>query len=308
MKAVEWNGSGGGTVDQDYDNFFSQRAAQGFTVCMTDPVWTAHGASYAHGGNTGDGVTPLAGGSTDPSSAALNSTFWDRIDYMFSSAASNGITIGFSIVNPGDDLQSGLWQNSWTSGQWTSWATIIADRYKRHRTYLAGWERDVSPFNDTTLNAVYSAGTGAGDAHLWSAWYNAETTSRYVSDTNVSEDWGDTYANFNFCYSYNATYWIIEYSMAKSRMKVPRAFFLPSGGTGTFMLAADLIIMPRMTGHCGRNCVVPCQWSPGHPRGKPITSTRVADTSPGAVTGDWFFVNNAANFIRHLWGWESGTS
>ena len=58
------------TTRRNYDNFLSARAAQGFTVVMTDPVWAAHGASYAYNGNTWDGVTPLAGGSTDPSSAA----------------------------------------------------------------------------------------------------------------------------------------------------------------------------------------------------------------------------------------------
>ena len=62
INAGEWNGSGGGTVDQDYDNFFSQRAAQGFTVCMTDPVWTAHGAELrARGEHLGRRDTPRRG-------------------------------------------------------------------------------------------------------------------------------------------------------------------------------------------------------------------------------------------------------
>ena len=34
--AGAWNGTGGGTWQQDYDNFFSARAAQGVTVLMTD--------------------------------------------------------------------------------------------------------------------------------------------------------------------------------------------------------------------------------------------------------------------------------
>ena len=43
-------------------------------------------------------------------------------------------------------------------------------------------------------------------------WYNAECTSRYATDTNASEDWGVSNASFNFCYTYNAGYLIIEYA------------------------------------------------------------------------------------------------
>src|SRR5580658_2634979 len=56
-----------GNWQGDLDTFFSTRAAQGFTVCMLSPYWT--GGSGRNTGDTWDGLTPLAGGSTDPSSA-----------------------------------------------------------------------------------------------------------------------------------------------------------------------------------------------------------------------------------------------
>ena len=61
VNAGQWNGSGGGTVDQDYDNFFSQRAAQGFTVCMTDPVWASHGTADEQRENLGQRDPPGRG-------------------------------------------------------------------------------------------------------------------------------------------------------------------------------------------------------------------------------------------------------
>ena len=46
--AGQWTGGGSPTDWQtEMTNFLSQRAAQGCTVVMTDPVWSAAGASHA---------------------------------------------------------------------------------------------------------------------------------------------------------------------------------------------------------------------------------------------------------------------
>jgi Protein of unknown function (DUF4038)/Putative collagen-binding domain of a collagenase len=298
--AGQWNGSGGGTVDQDYDNFFSQRAAQGFNVCMTDPVWAATGEGGRANGNTWDGVTPLAGGSTDPSSAALNGTFWARIDYMFSSAASNGFTIGFVPANIGDDVESGNWQDGWTATQWQDWGALLGARYKSTPNLIWLMGNDMfSPYSDSILNAVYAGVTGTGDTHLWSAWYNAETTSRYTTDTSTSEDWGASNAAFNFGYTYNAGYFNIEYQYGEVANEGASSLLTPIWGDGYFWNGASGNGYDSTYDRALRQ-----EWwwtLASGARGILGEAENVypwsADTCPAAVTGDWFFANNALNIV-----------
>jgi len=306
VNAGQWNGEGGSTVDGDYDNFFSQRAAQGFTVCMTDPVWAATDSGAASvNGNTWDGVTPLAGGSHDPSSAGLNATFWDRIDYMFSSAASNGITVGLVPANIGDDVESGNWQDTWTTTQWQDWGALLGARYAGtpNLVWLVGNDM-FSPYSDSILNAVYAGITGAGDTHMWSAWYNAECTSRYITDVNDSEDWGTEYAAFNFCYTYNCGYWIIEYAYLEvadegAAHLIPvtwgDGYFYQGSSGGGYSSTDDRALRQEWwwtlaSGSRGvlgeAENVYP--WS--------------VSSCPGAVTGDWFFANNAKNIVTAFTG------
>ncbi len=303
INAGQWNGSGGGTVDQDYDNFFSQRAAQGFTVCMTDPVWTNHGTAY--NGKTWDGLTPLAGGSTDPSSAGLNSTFWARIDYMFTSAESNGITIGLDIANIGDDLVSGQWQNSWTSGQWQSWGALLGARYKNqpNLVWLVGNDM-FSPYSDTTLAAVYTGVTGTGDTHMWGAWYNAETTSRYTTDTNTAEPWGTSNSAFNFGYTYNAGYFNIEYQYTEVADEGAANLLPVMWGDGFFWNGSSGAGYDSTQDRALRQ-----EWwwtLASGARGILGEAENVypwsASACPGNVTGDWFFANNAANIVTAFTG------
>ena len=68
---------------------------------------------------------------------------------------------------------------------------------------------------------------------MWSAWYNAETTSRYTTDTNAAEDWGTTYANFNFGYTYNAGYFNIEYQYGEVVNEGAASLLTPIWGDGT---------------------------------------------------------------------------
>jgi len=300
VNAGQWNGSGGGTVDQDYDNFFSQRAAQGFNICMTDPVWTDHGTAY--NGKTWDGLTPLAGGSTDPSSAGLNSTFWTRIDYMFSSAESNGITIGLDIANIGDDTGlGGQWQNSWTTTQWQAWATSIATRYKNQPNLIWLLGNDMfSPYADGILNAVQTGVTGTGDTHMWGAWYNAECTSRYDTSSNTAEPWGTSYSNFNFGYTYNCGYWVTEYAYEEVADEGASTLLPVIWGDGFFWNGSSGSGYDSTQDRALRQ-----EWwwtLASGARGVLGEAENVypwsASSCPGAVTGDWFFANNALNIVN----------
>ena len=308
INAGKWNGSGGSTVDGDYDNFFSQRAAQGFTVCMTDPVWADHGSAY--NGKTWDSLTPLAGGSTDPSSAGLNSTFWARIDYMFTSAASNGITIGLDIANIGDNVNSGEWQDSWTATQWHDWAASIGARYKNtpNLIWLAGNDM-FSPYSDSILDAVHAGITGTGDTHLWGAWYNAETTSRYTTDTSTAEPWGTSHSDFDFGYTYNAGYFNVEYMYGEVANEGASSLLPSIWGDGFFWNGSSGAGYDSTQDRALRQ-----EWwwtLASGARGVLGEAENVypwsASSCPGAVTGDWFFAHNAKNIVdafTGLAGWH----
>lgn len=310
--AGQWTGGGSPTDWQtEMTNFLSQRAAQGCTVVMTDPVWSAAGASYARTtGDTWDGVTPLAGGSTDPSSAGLNSTFWTRVDYLISTAETYGITVGICIVNNSDDIQTGCWMDSWTDAQWGSWGTLLGTRYAStpNLVWLVGNDME-SPYSDAYLATCYSGVTGAGDTHLWGAWYNAECTSRYVTDTGSSEDWGASYSAFNFTYSYNAGYWITEYAYDEVAV-YGAAHLLPvirgdgyfyASSAGTYYATDDRAQRQEW-------------WWPlaDGARGILAEAENVYEWSASAcvtnVTGDWSFANNLPNIVTVFTGlgewWE----
>ena len=51
---------------------------------------------------------------------------------------------------------------------------------------------------------------GAGDTHPVSIENYPETTSRFDPSASTSLPWGTANAQYNFCYSYNVTYWMVE--------------------------------------------------------------------------------------------------
>ena len=295
-----------GNWQGDYDTFFAQRAAQGFTVMMTDPVW-ASGSFTTYGGNTWDGLTPLTGGGTDPSTG-LNSTFWARIDYMLSSAESQGITVGLVVNNVGDDTASGIY-GSWSTTEWTEWGTALGNRYKNtpNLIWLIGNDA-FSPYSDTVWNAAKSGITGTGDTHLWSAWYNAECTSRYDTSANTAEPWGVSNASFDFCYTYNAGYWAIEYAYLEVADEGAASLLPVIWGDGYFSGDSSGQGYDSTLDRAMRQEWWWCLASGA--RGILGEAENVYPWQSGAaaaVTGDWFFANNAPNIVTAfsgLTGWH----
>ena len=159
---------------------------------------------------------------------------------MFSSAASNGITIGLDIANQGDDVESGLLAELLDSRAVAVLGGAPRGAVQEHpEPDLAGRQRHVLPVRRLHPGPPYTTGvTGTGDTHLWSAWYNAETTSRYLTDTNASEDWGVSNAAFNFGYTYNAGTGTSSTSTGRSRTRARATCSRPSGVTGTSTRAA----------------------------------------------------------------------
>jgi len=291
-----------GNWQGDIDTFFSQRAAQGFNVCMTDPVWCASGTAYH--GNTWDGLTPLTGGTQNPTGATLDATFWGRVDYMFTSAASQGITIGLTIYNTGDDHSSGDFYNTWTTTQWTDYGALLGARYGAtpNLIWLVGND-DFSPFSDSNFNAVRNGVTGTGDTHMWGVWYNPECTSRYDTSSGTAEPFGTNHSDFNFCYSYNQEYWVVEYAYLEVANKGAANLLPTILGDGFFYTGASGGGYDSTVDRAQRQM---WWWAlASGARGVVAEGENVYPWLSGAaaaVTGDWFFANNAPHIVSAFTG------
>ena len=289
--AGAWNGSGGGTWEQDFDNFFSQRAAQGLTVCMTDLVGnTEQGGSY-NNGNTWDNVAPFNTGQ-DPASG-LNSTYWARYDYMLNSALAQGVTV--ALVFNQYDWATGCCYNGWTNAQCQAYGAALGTRYKNQPNLIWLFGNDGYPGSlDIAWDYIITGLSGAGDTHLIGVWWSAEYTSRYETDNNTAAAFGEANSAFNFGYTYNAGYWVCEYAYSETLSPDDQAHLLPviwgdgyfyqSGATNEYYDLDDRAMRQETW-----------WWLTAGGRGILSEAENVypwAATSPAAVTGDWFFVHN----------------
>ena len=205
VRAGEWNG---GLWQLDYDNFFTDRAAQGVTVTMTDPHQANNGlvAPFLNG-STWDGLNPF----TSP--GVLNDAFWRRIDYMMASALRNGITIGF-VFNIGYDFVTGGPFDSWSNTNFLAYGTALGARYGGQPNLVWLFGNDIGPGGyDTNFDNIL-AGLRAGGANqlMAGAWWHAEYTSRYYTFDNTAATWGINNSPVDFTYSYNCGYFTIEYA------------------------------------------------------------------------------------------------
>jgi hypothetical protein len=211
MSAGRWNGSGGGTYQQDYDNYCSQRAAQGINMLLIEPNGVANLHLFTNG-NTWDNVSPWTNG-TD-AAGGLNPAYWTRVDYLLNAALANGITVFplfdiFYATTPG----GGTAFNGWTNSQFQAYGAAIGARYASQPNLMWLFGDDTFPTSfDGFFDQIRTGLAGAGDTHMQSALWESEYTSRYATDTNTQSAWGTAHAVFNSCYTYNAGYWIIEYA------------------------------------------------------------------------------------------------
>ena len=207
-----WNGSGGGTYEQDFDSYCSERVAQGVSAVLVEPIGCADQGNVYVNGNTWDNVSPWTNG-TD-ATGGLNETYWTRVDYLFNSALENGIT-----VYPLFDIQycttpgGGTAFNGWTNSQYQAYGTAIGTRYASQPNLMWLFGDDTYPTAyDTYFDYIRTGLAAGGDTHLLSAMWESEYTSRYESDNNQETTWGTAHSDFNSCYTYNAGYWLIEYA------------------------------------------------------------------------------------------------
>jgi hypothetical protein len=240
-----WNS---GDYQTTYDNYFSQRQAQGYTAVEVS-MFSYPGSGQVFpftDGRDWDGVWPFT--STSNPSSGLNSTFWTRRDYFLNSALNAGITV---FVNAGTPLLSwgaGDMCATWTTQQWTDYGTAMAGRYAAQPNLI--WMLGDDYFNnlDTQLSAWLTALRAGGDTHLVGFQSYQETTGRTDIPGGTAIAWGSSNAQLDCVYTYNFTYPGIEvaYTGTPESSHVPvvwmDGFFLNSGTTGI----TDLNLVRRM--------------------------------------------------------------
>lgn len=196
-----------GNYQSTYDTYFSERAAQGYTAAEVSLISSADPNDnfpyYPTPGQDWDGAWPF-NGSADPTTTP-NSAFWERRDYMFTSAQSSGITIVPNFPGVGPSAAGA----DWTDAQWTAYGTFLGDRYKSQPNII--WQAGDGTFGAYNEGLGYwlTACRATGDTHVLTYQNGDETSSRYGfgSDNEGSDpETFDVNAQMDWVYTYNVSY------------------------------------------------------------------------------------------------------
>jgi hypothetical protein len=213
--AGRWNS---GNWQADFDTYLSNRASQGFTVVYTKPVGTVQSGNIDSNGATFDGLYPFQGGTPSTGTAGANpssgltAAFWARVDYFLNSALAQGITVFLNAIGYSSDFDGGpgpLAGKSTT--EFTAYGTALGFRYAAQPNLTWHLADDYFSDLDSVITAFMTGVRGAGDTHAVSIENMPESTSRNTLDASPAAlAWGTSNAQYNFCYSYNQTYYGIE--------------------------------------------------------------------------------------------------
>lgn len=202
VNAGRWNG---GDWAADIDAYTAARAAHGFNVLYLALLGSTQNNGPADTGATFDGVLPFVGG--DP--GVLNEAYWQRVDYILASAEAQGITVFCDFAYSSDLNDAAL--SGKTNAQFTGYGTALGTRYADRPNLVWTIGGDYFDDHDTQLTNVLTALRAAGDTHLIAAENYSESTSRFDLSSNSVRQWGTDHAQFNFVYTYNVTYFGVEY-------------------------------------------------------------------------------------------------
>jgi uncharacterized protein DUF4038/collagenase-like protein with putative collagen-binding domain len=212
-----------GAWQADYDTYLATRAGQGFTVVYTKPMGTVQSGNIDSNGGTFDSLFPFQGGTpstgvagANPSSG-LTSSYWARIDYFLASALAKGITVFLNAIGYSSDFDSGPGPLAGKSGsEFQSYGAAIGARYASQPNLVWMVADDYFGDNDSLISSFLTGLRGAGAAQPVTIENYPETTSRRDDSASASLAWGAANGQFNFCYSYNVTYFMIEKAYLES--------------------------------------------------------------------------------------------
>lgn len=206
MNAGRW----GGTWQGDLENAVTALKTLRVNVLYTKPLGDTVNGGATDDGKTWDGLVPFTGGNP----ATFNNTFWQRSDYLFDLCAAAGITVFFNLAYSTDLDVAAL--AGFTTAQFQSYGTSLGARYKNRPNLVWMIGGDYFDNQATELTAMFTSIAGQGDSHLVGVENYAESTSRRDIRNNGVQTTGTNVADLNFVYSYNVTYWGIEYAANES--------------------------------------------------------------------------------------------
>lgn len=204
--AGRWNG---GDWQSDYATYLATRASQGFTIIYTKLLSSTQDGGVYDNGSTWDGVNPF--NTTDDPGSGMNEAYWERIDYMITTAAGKGITMFLNIVGHNYDMSNGPLAG-WTTDQYAEYGQLVGQRYGSTGNIVWMNCDDYFGTYDTQVNALITSLRGAGAAQPLAIENMAESTSRRTLDTDEVLPLGAEDATFNWVYTYNVTYLGTEFA------------------------------------------------------------------------------------------------
>lgn len=201
--AGRWNG---GDWQADITNYLNTRQSQTFNLLMIGALGSTQNGGPSDTGNTWDSVSPWASGVK----GNLNTTYWDRVDYIIDQAAAHGITVLMNVAYSYDMDTAAL--AGATNTQYTNYGTNLGNRYKTKPNLIWGVGGDYFDTQQTQIGNLFTAITAAGDTHLRSVQNFPESTSRKDISNNATQNTGVSWSSWNFVYSYNVTYDGVDYA------------------------------------------------------------------------------------------------
>lgn len=201
--AGRWNA---GDWQGDITSYLDVRQGQGFNLLMIGALGSTQNGGPSDTGTTWDGVSPWASGVK----GNLNTTYWDRVDYIVDQAAARGITCLMNVAYSYDMDTAAL--NGATNTQYTNYGTNLGNRYKTKPNLIWGVGGDYFDTQQTQIGNLFTAISATGDTHLRSVQNYPESTSRKDIFNNGTKNTGVSWSSWNFVYSYNVTYDGVEYA------------------------------------------------------------------------------------------------
>lgn len=306
VRGGEWT-TPAGNYQLEFDTFFSQRSAQGVTVTMLDVIngnVATDDAPYASG-HTWDNVSPWVTGSD--AAGGLNSAFWTRVDTLFSSALAHGVSIGFTF-NVEHDSAAGCAFAGWTNAQFQTYAAAVGARYasQPNLVWLLGNDNEPGTANyDNQMGAILTGLASVGANQVKGIWWNGEYTSRYDTYANTPASFGIANSDFNFGYTYNCSYFVMEYAYGEVANEGAARMLAPVWGDGTWSTGWNTYSSTYV-----RAVRQETWWSlAAGARGILSESEAVfqwTSTSPAWVTEEWMFANSLpyiVSYFTSLPGW-----
>jgi hypothetical protein len=205
-----------GAWQSDYDTYLATRAGQGVTVVYLAPMTTTHNGGLNDDGREFDGLLPFQGGSMAAPSTGLTDAYWARIDYLFTAAAANGITVFLNAIGYDSDFETAGPLAGKSSTEFQAYGTALGTRYASTPNLVWMVADDYFGSSDTQISAFLTGVRGAGDTHVIAIENMAESSSRRDLFSGAALPWGTANAQFNFVYTYAPVYLGIEFAYAEA--------------------------------------------------------------------------------------------